>query len=209
MFKSEKHVFYKPISVYLYTYMYIMCIYTYMNTYQPFAAVSQLPAALFVSEKSCPWIFWSFEHVYCHCCRFSLIWASPDLFFKKWAIWSNDYASKTRIEILCKKMCCIARDVFPKSDFLSNSWKYGTLARMSTWTTGWQFFFLEAVILVLAVFACWKAWRFLTNCQTTLAVFNYTRVCINRHHKQYMQVDIIFNYMFHFGLPGTCLYLSP
>ena len=28
---------------------------------------------------------------------------------------------------------------------------------------------------------------------------------INGHHKQYIQVDIIFNYMFHFGLPGTCL----
>ena len=32
---------------------------------------------------------------------------------------------------------------------------------------------------------------------------------INGHHKQYIQADIIFNYMFHFGLPGTCLYLSP
>ena len=32
---------------------------------------------------------------------------------------------------------------------------------------------------------------------------------INGHHKQYIQIDIIFNYMFHFGLPGKCLYLNP
>ena len=31
---------------------------------------------------------------------------------------------------------------------------------------------------------------------------------INAHHKQYILVDTIFNYMFHVGLPGTCLYLS-
>ena len=32
---------------------------------------------------------------------------------------------------------------------------------------------------------------------------------INGHPKQYILVDTIFNYIFHFGLPGTCLYLSP
>ena len=36
-------------------------------------------------------------------------------------------------------------------------------------------------------------------------IFDY----INGHRKQYIQADIIFNYMFHFGLPGTCLHLSP
>jgi len=29
------------------------------------------------------------------------------------------------------------------------------------------------------------------------------------HHKQYILVDTIFNYIFHFGIPGTYLYLSP
>ena len=28
-------------------------------------------------------------------------------------------------------------------------------------------------------------------------------------HKQYIQVDIILNYIFHFGLPEKCLYVSP
>ena len=32
---------------------------------------------------------------------------------------------------------------------------------------------------------------------------------IHGHHKQYILVDTIFNYMSHCGLPGTCLYLSP
>jgi len=32
---------------------------------------------------------------------------------------------------------------------------------------------------------------------------------INGHHKQYILLDTIFNYVFHFGLPGICLYLSP
>jgi len=34
------------------------------------------------------------------------------------------------------------------------------------------------------------------------------RYYINGHHKQYIQVDIICNCMFHFGLPGTCFYKS-
>jgi len=32
---------------------------------------------------------------------------------------------------------------------------------------------------------------------------------INRHPNQYILADTIFNYRFHFGLPGKCLYLSP
>jgi hypothetical protein len=36
------------------------------------------------------------------------------------------------------------------------------------------------------------------------------RLCyINEPRKQYIPADIIFNYICHFGLPGTCLYLSP
>ena len=31
----------------------------------------------------------------------------------------------------------------------------------------------------------------------------------NGHHKQYILVDTIFNYVFHFGLLGKCLYVSP
>ena len=31
---------------------------------------------------------------------------------------------------------------------------------------------------------------------------------INGPHKQYIQVDLIVNYLSHFGLPGQCLYLS-
>ena len=29
------------------------------------------------------------------------------------------------------------------------------------------------------------------------------------HHKQHILTETIFSYMFCFGLPGTCLYLSP
>ncbi len=36
-----------------------------------------------------------------------------------------------------------------------------------------------------------------------------TFASINGHPKQYILVDTIFNYRFHFGLPGKCLYLSP
>ena len=56
------------------------------------------------------------------------------LFSKKLAICSNDYASKARITILCTKTCCIAWDVFPKSNLWCNVQNYGSLARMSTWT---------------------------------------------------------------------------
>ena len=42
-------------------------------------------------------------------------------------ICSNDYASKTRIEILYKKMWFNAPNHFPKSEFKSNSWILRTL----------------------------------------------------------------------------------
>ena len=53
-----------------------------------------------------------------------------------WPICSNDYASKTIIEIMSKKTCCTAPHVFPKSHLLSNSCGYRTFARMSTWAIG-------------------------------------------------------------------------
>ena len=37
---------------------------------------------------------------------------SPGKIFIIWPICANDYASKTRIKILCKKMCCIAAHLF-------------------------------------------------------------------------------------------------
>ena len=91
---------------------------------------SVLPAALRRPQKKTrPGIL---KHVFCVFDRFLLISGSPGLFFKKWTIWPNDCASKTRTEILCKKTCSFAPDHFPKSDFLCNSEKYRTLARMST-----------------------------------------------------------------------------
>ena len=54
------------------------------------------------SEKTRPGFF---EHVYCQFSRCSLIWGPPGKIFQIWPIWSNDYASKTRIEILCTMAC--------------------------------------------------------------------------------------------------------
>ena len=51
---------------------------------------------------------------------------------KIWSICSNDYASKTRIEILCKKPVPMPQDVFSQADFFGNSWDDRTLAKMST-----------------------------------------------------------------------------
>ena len=37
-----------------------------------------------------------------------------------------------------------------------------------------------------------------------------SNICyINGHHTQYILVGTMFNHIFHLGLPGTCLYLSP
>jgi len=161
--------------------MYIMCIYAYMNTCQPFGAVSQLPAALFVPEQIRPWMFWT--RILSNVSMFIDL-SLPCFFRKPLAIWSNAYASKTHIEILCKKMRCIARDAFPKSDFLSNSWKYRTLGRMSAWTTGCLCFFRGGYVGVGVFVPGWKAWRFLTNCQTILAFFIYTWVCIQKFYEK-------------------------
>ena len=52
--------------------------------------------------------------------------------YQIWQIWLNDYASKTRTEILYKKTCSVAPNHFPKSDFVCNSRTSWTLVRMST-----------------------------------------------------------------------------
>jgi len=52
------------------------------------------------------------EHVFCVFCDFWAILMSPGKMFILWPICSNDYASKTRIEILCKKTCCVAHNLF-------------------------------------------------------------------------------------------------
>ena len=83
------------------------------------------------SEKTRPGFF---EDVSCEFSRFWWIWGPPGIFFKKWTICPNDYASQTRTEILCKKTCCNAGGVQSKSNLLSNSGDSWTLARMSTWT---------------------------------------------------------------------------
>ena len=48
------------------------------------------------------------------CCRLE---ASLDVFFKKLAFCSNDYASWTHMEILCTKTCCVAGGVQSKYGF--------------------------------------------------------------------------------------------
>ena len=63
-----------------------------------------LPAALRRPQKNhVPGIL---EHAFCEFCGFCDFWVilrSRGKIFIIWPIWSNDYASKTRIEILCKK----------------------------------------------------------------------------------------------------------
>ena len=71
--------------------------------------------ALFFHKKHAPgfWkcILWMLS--------FSAILGSPGKMFKIWSICSNDYASKTRIEILCVLDCS---PFLSQSDFLGNSW---------------------------------------------------------------------------------------
>jgi hypothetical protein len=43
---------------------------------------------------------------------FDRFYAPPD-FFNRLSVCSNDYAGKTRIEMLCKETCCIAPHLFP------------------------------------------------------------------------------------------------
>jgi len=82
------------------------------------------------SKKHAPWFL---EHVFCGVCDFCTVLRSPGNCFIIWPICSNDYASKTRIKILCKKTCFMAHICFcSEPHFLCNSWETGTLARMST-----------------------------------------------------------------------------
>ena len=43
----------------------------------------------------------------------------------------------------------------------------------------------------------------------SIHVITYRCYYINGPHKQYILLDIIFNYNFHFGLPGKYLYNTP
>jgi hypothetical protein len=84
-----------------------------------------LPQALFFSSKNTPLDFWNMYFVdFVISERFQGPLVKK---LKRWIICSNDYASKTRIEILYKKTCCIAPNHFSKSDFSSNSWILRTL----------------------------------------------------------------------------------
>ena len=65
----------------------------------------RLPQAFFFLNKYTPG---SYEHVFYTFCDFSAISGSAGESFQIWLICSNDYASKTLIEILCKKTCCTA-----------------------------------------------------------------------------------------------------
>ena len=93
-----------------------------------------LPAALRRPQKKhAPGIL---EHAFCEICGFCNFWVmlrSPSKNFIIWPIWSNDNASKTRIELLCKKTCSTAPHLFSKLDFFWNSWSDRTLAKMLTW----------------------------------------------------------------------------
>ena len=69
-----------------------------------------LPAALRRPQKKHAPGF--LEHAFCGFCDFWVILRSPGKIFIIWPICSNDYASKTRIEILCKKAVPMPQDVF-------------------------------------------------------------------------------------------------
>ena len=53
------------------------------------------------------------------------------------------------------------------------------------------------------------SYRYTDSLQVYRHPEKYICCYINGTHKQYIEVDIIFNYIFYFGLPGACLYLSP
>ena len=83
----------------------------------------------FFSWENTPLDCWSMHFVdVVHFSDFSVPWLN----FENVVPLLNDYASKTRIEILCKKTCSTAPHLFSKSHLLSNSCEYRTFARMST-----------------------------------------------------------------------------
>ena len=79
---------------------------------------------LFFWEKHVPGFL---EHVFCGFCDFWAISRSPGKKIKIWPIWSNDYARKTRIEILCKKTCYNAPYHFFKVWFLKQFLDFANL----------------------------------------------------------------------------------
>ena len=68
------------------------------------------------------------EHIYCPLCCIDL--GALDLFFvlRKVCNRVKWLCQQTCIEMICKKVCCIAPNHFPRSDFLGNSLKRRTLA---------------------------------------------------------------------------------
>ena len=108
------------IYIYIYIWLYGSC----QPTNPPPRGLGSSRRGLFFGKKHAPG---SLEHV---CCHLLAILGPPGKFFKIWSICSNDYASKTRIKIMCKKTCCIAPHLFSQPYLLCNSWKSRTLARM-------------------------------------------------------------------------------
>ena len=67
------------------------------------------------------------EHVFCGFCDFWAISRSPGKKIKIWPILSNDYARKTRIEIISKKTCYNAPYIFFKVWFLKQFLDFANL----------------------------------------------------------------------------------
>jgi len=115
-----------------------MHIYIYTLTHtSPLHLCRSCHRRLFFPEKNTHLDFWNM-----YSCMLWILWFFSDFrvrryLFKLWSICSNDYASKMRIEIMCKKMCCIAPQFFSQPDFLGNSSDDRTLARMSAWKFSW------------------------------------------------------------------------
>ena len=79
----------------------------------------------FFSLKKLPW---EFGACILWMCSMFIDFRAPAQKIDIWSICSNDYASKTRIEILRKNMCWIAPHRFSQLHFLGNSWDDRTLA---------------------------------------------------------------------------------
>ena len=71
-----------------------------------------LPQAFFFLKQYTPGCY---EHAFHIFYIFKAISGSPGKQIQIWPICSNDDASKTIIEILCKKTCCTAPHLLPKS----------------------------------------------------------------------------------------------
>jgi hypothetical protein len=82
-------------------------------------------------EEARPWICGAYLS-----CMVSILAMLPpgQQDIKRLSVCTNDYASKMRIDILCKQTCCTAPYHASKIDLLGDSRNYGTLARMSTLT---------------------------------------------------------------------------